>query len=295
MVGHRYLNADHFTTPKDFNKTFAERPVDQIILSDEDPQYRVLDLSVNVFNSSVPSYRHKNVGGYSPAKLQRYQDLIEHYLTGEINGLYKQLNAAGEIEDVVNWMATGTPVLNALNTRYIILGGDYPPLVNEYALGAAWFVDSVVEAETPEDEIALLGKVDLAEEAILEMAGQDTSDLIAGPSEDDYIELLTYSPNELFYHYSAENPRLAVFSEIYYPDGWSATVDEEPVDILRADWTLRAALLPAGEHDLVMSFAPASYRTGSIISAIASILLLLLLLVSVYTAAAKRRASSAKA
>ena len=194
----------------------------------------------------------------------------------------KQLNAAEEIEDVVDWMATGTPVLNALNTRYIILAGDYPPLVNEHALGAAWFVDSVVEAETPEEEIELLGEVDLANEAILETAGQDVAvipDLIGDPSEEDYIELLTYSPNELFYHYSTEEPRLAVFSEIYYPDGWSATVDEEPVDIYRADWTLRAILLPEGEHDLVMAFAPASYRTGSLISAIASIGLLLLLLV----------------
>ena len=86
IVGKRYLNADHFTTPKDFGKPFAERPVDQIIKADKDPQYRVLDLTVNVFNSSVPSYHHKSVGGYSPAKLQRYQDLIEHYLTREING-----------------------------------------------------------------------------------------------------------------------------------------------------------------------------------------------------------------
>ena len=291
VVGRRYLNADHFTTPKDFNKTFTERPVDQMILADEDPQYRVLDLSVNVFNSSVPSYRHKSIGGYSPAKLQRYQDLIERYLTGEINGLYKQLNEAEEIEDVVDWMATGTPVLNALNTRYIILDGNYPPLVNENALGAAWFVDSVVEAKTPEEEIALLGKVDLASEAVVSVI----PDLIGDPSEEDTIELITYTPNELVYHYSASTDRLAVFSEIYYPDGWSAAVDEEPVDIFCADWTLRAALLPAGEHDLVMHFAPASYQTGSIISAIASILLLIMLLVAVYTAAAKRRASSAKA
>ena len=121
-VGKRYLNADHFTTPKDFGKPFAERPVDQIIKADKDPQYRVLDLTVNVFNSSVPSYHHKSVGGYSPAKLQRYQDLIEHYLTGEINGLYKQLNGGAELEEAEAWMAAGTPVLNALNTRYVVLG-----------------------------------------------------------------------------------------------------------------------------------------------------------------------------
>ncbi|MBR4775038.1 MAG: YfhO family protein [Bacteroidales bacterium] len=291
VVGRRYLNADHFTTPKDFNKPFAERQVDQAILADKDPQYRVLDLSVNVFNSSVPSYHHKNVGGYSPAKLQRYQDLIERYLMGEVNGLYKLTDDHVEMNDVKEWMTTRTPILNALNTRYIILGGNYPPLVNENALGAAWFVDSVVEAKTPEEEIALLGKVDLAREAVVSVI----PDLTGDPSEEDHIELLTYTPNELRYHYSASTDRLAVFSEIYYPDGWSATVDGKPVDIFCADWTLRAALLPAGEHDIVMRFAPASYRTGGIISAIASILLLIMLLVAVYTAAAKRRASSAKA
>ena len=275
MVGRRYLNADHFTTPKDFNKPFALRPVDEIILDDDDPQYRVLDLTVNVFNSSVPSYHHKNVGGYSPAKLQRYQDLIEHYLTGEINGLYKQLNQAEELEDVEAWMADGTPVLNALNTRYVILDGNYPPLVNPAAYGAAWFVDSVVSASTPDEEIALLGSVDLRRQAVVSApidasAGQDG----------DTIEITSYAPNELHYHYSASAQRLAVFSEIYYPNGWHATVDGEPVELFRADWTLRAALLPAGEHEVVMTFLPDSYRQGALISAIASIALLLLLVVA---------------
>ena len=275
VVGRRYLNADHFTTPKDFNKPFALRPVDEIILDDDDPQYRVLDLTVNVFNSSVPSYHHKNVGGYSPAKLQRYQDLIEHYLTGEINGLYKQLNQAEELEDVEAWMANGTPVLNALNTRYVILDGNYPPLVNPAAYGAAWFVDSVVSASTPDEEIALLGSADLRRQAVVSVpidasAGQDG----------DTIELTSYAPNELHYHYSASAQRLAVFSEIYYPNGWHATVDGEPVELFRADWTLRAALLPAGEHEVVMTFLPDSYRQGALMSAIASIALLLLLVVA---------------
>ena len=287
VVGKRYLNADHFTTPKDFNKPFAKRPVDQMILADDDPQYRVLDLSVNVFNSSVPSYHHKNVGGYSPAKLQRYQDLIEHYLNAEINALYQQLNQAEELEAVEDWMVTGTPVLNALNTRYIILDGDYPPLVNEAAYGAAWFVDEVVEAATPDEEIALLGSVDLRHQAVIdsrsvpavtEAVPAVTEPVIPGGTG-DLIEMTSYAPNELHYHYSASAPRLAVFSEIYYPNGWHAAVDGEPVDLLRADWTFRAALLPEGEHDVVMTFLPDSYKQGALVSAIASILLLALLVV----------------
>ena len=284
VTGKRYLNADHFTTPKDFNKPFAERPADKMVLADQDPQYRVLDLSVNVFNSSVPSYHHKNVGGYSPAKLQRYQDLIEHYLSAEINSLYKQLNQAEQLEDVAGWMASGTPVLNALNTRYVILNGDYPPLINEAAFGPAWFVDAVVEAATPDEEMALLGSVDLRKQAVVRdpslalnysCHSEERSD-----EESDVIDMVSYAPNELHYHYCASAERMAVFSEIYYPDGWYASVDGEPVEIVRADWTLRAALLPAGDHELVMTFLPDSYRQGALISAIASIALLLLLVVA---------------
>ena len=287
-VGKRYLNADHFTTPKDFNKPFAERPVDKMIKADEDPQYRVLDLTVNVFNSSIPSYHHKSVGGYSPAKLQRYQDLIEHYLSGEINALYKQLGEAEDLTAVSDWMATGTPVLNALNTRYVILDGNYPPLVNEGAFGAAWFVDSVVEAATPDEEIALLGKVDLRRTAVVDpsLALRMTEGALRAchseeQSDEESIGLTSYAPNELHYQYSAASDRLAVFSEIYYPDGWHATVDGQPVDLVRADWTLRAALLPAGKHEVVMTFLPSSYSIGATVSAFASIGLLLLLLLAV--------------
>ena len=282
-AGKRYLNADHFTTPRDFDKTFVARPVDELIKADTDPQYRVLDLTVNVFNSSVPSYHHKNVGGYSPAKLQRYQDLIEHYLSAEINGLYKQLGEAAELEDVADWMAANTPVLNALNTRYVVLGGDYPPLQNPAAFGPAWFVDSVVQAATPDEEIALLGSIDLRRQAVVTtpVTLNDSSVILSEaknlPESGDYISMTSYAPNELHYRYSASRERLAVFSEVYYPNGWHATVDGQPLDLLRADWTLRAALLPAGEHEVVMTFLPDSYRQGATVSRIASIGLLLLL------------------
>ena len=277
-TGKRYLNADHFTTPKDFKKPFAERPVDQLIKADPDPSYRVLDLSVNVFNSAVPSYHHKSVGGYSPAKLQRYQDLIEHYLTGEINKIYGVLQTAETIDDVENGMPD-TPLLNALNTRYIIIGGDYPPVVNANAFGNAWFVDDVFSAATPDEEIAFLGELDLRREAVF---GVDmTVPEFDAQAPGDTLVLISYAPNELRYHYAASGVRLAIFSEIYYPDGWKAEVDGEPVDVLRADWTLRAAQLPAGEHDLVMRFAPASYRTGANISRASSITLILLLLLSI--------------
>ena len=281
-TGKRYLNAEHFTTPKDFNAPFAERSVDQIIKADKDPQYRVLDLTVDVFNSSVPSYRHKTVGGYSPAKLQIYQDLIEQYLIGEINGLYGALQSAETLEEAGDYMASSTPVLNALNTRYIVLAGDYPPLVNDAAYGAAWFVDEAIPADTPDKAIALVGAVDLRHQAVI-----DTRTLPSGKflpqnagEESDTIVMTSYAPNELHYQYKAASDRLAVFSEIYYPEGWAVTVDGEPVDLLRADWAFRAALLPAGEHEVKMHFLPDYYVTGARVSAVSSILLLLLTLSS---------------
>ena len=283
-AGRRYLNESHFTTPKDFHKPFTERPVDQMIKADTDPQYRVLDLTVNVFNSSVPSYHHKNVGGYSPAKLQRYQDLIERHLSGEINGLYKQLSSAEDLSAVEDWMAGGTPFLNALNTRYVILDDNYPPLENPAAFGPAWFVEEAVVAASPDEEMALTGAIDLRHKAVLVDASLPLR-MTADPchSEErsdeestDSIVMDSYAPNHLVYSYSTTTDRLAVFSEIWYPDGWTATVDGTPVQLLRADWTLRAALLPAGEHRLEMHFLPDSYRQGATVSRIASLLLLLL-------------------
>jgi len=291
-VGKRYLNDTHFTTPRDFEKPFALRPVDKMILADEDPQYRVLDLTVNVFNSSVPSYHHKNVGGYSPAKLQRYQDLIEQHLSGEINGLYKVLQNASDDQEIDQYLAASAPILNALNTRYIILDGNYPPLENAQAVGAAWFVDTLLTATTPHEEMALLGSADLRHQAVVASPAPMGSILQnASPSATpsaptsagaaDIIAITSYAPNELHYQYTAATERLAVFSEIWYPNGWTATVDGQPLELVRANWTFRGALLPAGSHEVVMRFAPESYRQGAAVSRWSSVLLLLLLLASI--------------
>lgn len=276
-VGKRYLNADHFITPNDFRKPFAERSVDQFIKSDPDPSYRVLDLTVNVFNSSLPSYHHKSVGGYSPAKLQRYQDLIEHYLTREINAVYGAMQGATTLQEMEDNLPP-MPLLNALNTRYFIVSGDYPPLTNRAALGTAWFVDEVIPAATPDEEITLLGSVDLRRQAII---GADMPAVSAVPADStDTIALSSYAPNELHYKYKASSDRLAVFSEIYYPNGWKAQVDGAPVEVIRADWTFRAAVLPAGEHEVVMRFEPDSYRVGANVSRASSLTLIVLVLLA---------------
>ena len=277
-VGKRYLNSSHFTTPKEFSKPFAARTVDKIILEDPDPSYRVLDLTVNVFNSSVPSYRHKNVGGYSPAKLQRYQDLIDNYLTGEINSIYRSLRDVKTLSEASSALPE-TPILDALNCRYIILGPENAPLVNGSALGNAWFVGTCVSAATADEEIALIGGVNLEETAVIR-----SEDLPSGfnPEAAGSIEMVGYTPNELRYEYKASAPALAVFSEVWYP-GWTARLEDgTPVELIKADWILRSAVLPEGEHTLTMRFEPSSYRIGARISRASSAALILCLLLSLY-------------
>ncbi len=282
-VGKRFLNSDHFTTPKNFTRQFAERPVDKMIKEDPSLSYRVLDLTVNVFNSSVPSYHHKSIGGYSPAKLQRYQDLIEKYLSGEINSVYKALQGAGTIEEAEAALPD-TPILNALNNKYIIVGGENPPLVNHNALGPAWFVSSVAPAANPDEEIALIGSADLTSTAVIGKDFQPINLSTAEAEDTSSIELVSYAPNELRYRYSSSKERLAVFSEIYYP-GWKiisfdGASPKEEIPVIRTDWTLRGAVLPAGEHEIVMRFLPDSYRVGANVSKASSIALIILTLLA---------------
>ena len=242
IVGKRYLNADHFTTPRSFEGQFAQRPVDKAILADTDPSFRVLDLTVNVWNDSHPSYWHKNVGGYSPAKLQLYQEYIESTLNGEIGQLQAALKGVTTIEEA-EAAVPYLPGLAAMNCRYFIIDGGAAPIRNRYARGAAWFEDDSGETSA---------------------AGE--------------IELLSYTPNELRYRYSADVPAKAVFSEVYYPGGWTLKLADsgELLPISKSHGVLRSAVLPAGEHELVMRFAPESYRQGQTVSLICSILTLLL-------------------
>lgn len=238
-AGKRYLNSDDFVSPRTFNSQFNQRPVDKMILEDKDPSYRVLDLTVNVFNDSHPSYWHKNIGGYSPAKLRIYQDYIEKHLTSEINSVYKVLQNVSTVAEAQESLPE-LPCLSALNCRYIIVGGENSPLVNPRTKGNAWFTE---------------------------------------PAEGDYIILDSYSPDELTYSYNSLNGGRAVFSEVYYPAGWKALLEDgTQLEISLSDEVLRSVQLPAGEHKLTMRFEPQSYVTGERISRASSILLLLLVL-----------------
>ncbi len=315
-VGKRYLNKDHFVTPKDFSAHYEPRPVDEIILEDPDPDYRVLDLSVNTFNSSIPSYHHKTIGGYSPVKLQRYQDLIDRYLTSEIRSVHKVIGESATVSEVSENLPY-MPVTSMLNGKYIILGGEYPPVQNPYAFGNCWFVDSVAVAATPDDEIALIGRTDLRTTAIIgddfkwaqEAVMSDASPVMSSgvDTSADRIALTGYTPKELRYTFRTTAERAAVFSEIYYPKGWKAWIEPagtygqvknghykptsqaREIDLFRADWMLRGAILPEGEGELIMRFEPDSYQLGKEISRASSIVLILLLLGSVALIAVPKR------
>ena len=307
-VGKRYLNKSHFVTPKDFTAHYEPRPVDDIIHQDTDPNYRVLDISVNTFNDAIQSYHHKCIGGYSPVKLQRYQDLIDQYITSEIRQVYGAIENAATVQDVSAALPE-LKVVSMLNGKYIILGAEYSPVVNPYAYGNAWFVEDFAPAATPDEEIALLEYTDLRKCAVIgndfEWAQKAIDDINAEKAEvyvDGKLEripqilLTSYAPNELRYAFSADTDRAAIFSEIYYPKGWKAwieplgaygevhgghyqpTAEGRPVELFRADWMLRGAIIPSGEGQLIMRFEPDSYQLGENISRASSIALILLLL-----------------
>ena len=238
-----------------------------------------------MFNDSHPSYHHKNIGGYSPAKLQRYQDLIDRYLVNEINGLYKSMDGVqtiGELEERL----PDQPVLSMLNLKYLILGPENAPARYPYGNGPAWFVDTLVTVASPDDEIAALGRYDLRTTAILGPDFAETVPAKTASDENDGIEMLSYAPNELHYRYRAANDRMAVFSEVWYP-GWKLSLlpevkgaQQQELPLLRANWILRAAQLPAGEGELVLRFEPEVYAVSKNVSRASSIVLILLTLLA---------------
>ena len=280
-AGKRYLSSDDFVTPKDFDSQFTKTFVDESIMEDPAVSYRVLDLTVDPFNSSRRSYWHKNIGGYSPAKLQRYQELISAYLTREIESIYGAAEGAETVSDVEDNLPE-LPVLSALNLKYVILGDEVLPAVNHNAFGNAWFVDGTVAAGSPDEALALVGATDLRHGAVLEPADAGAAAAFGVPAPGDTISMTSYAPNELHFRYSTSGDRLAVFSEVYYPEGWHAWLADTgaEVPVLRADWILRAAVLPAGDHELVMRFDPKSVSESAAVSRASSIGIIVLLLLA---------------
>ncbi|BDC99584.1 YfhO family protein [Persicobacter psychrovividus] len=258
-VGLRYLNADDFKDVKAYTRQlFAPTPIDQQINTDKDPDFRVFNLATNTFNDGVTSYHHKSIGGYSAIKLGRYQELIEGQIAKNNMG-----------------------VLNMLNTKYFIVPDQktkQPQVqVNPQACGHAWFVPTVKIVANADAEMKALDNINPKQEAIVDQRFADVvkTDYKFDPASS--IKLTEYHPMHMTYESNSSSEALAVFSEMYYQPGWSATIDGQETPHFRANYVLRAMMIPAGKHTIKFAFNPPSYAIGEPIGLVCSILTVLLI------------------
>ena len=248
-VAKRFMNDSHFSQGNAYEKEFKMQPWEkQILDSDKDPNFRVFNLTASPFNDARTSYYLKSIGGYSAAKLRRYQDLIDQHLS-----------------------KMHMPVINMLNTKYIIVPDQQTgaPVVqyNPDAMGNAWFVEKIVEAKTPNEECDKLMTLDLHREAVV---GSDyinnVKDLNPGADSLAHISLTKYTPEYIEYDAECSKPGTVILSEIFYPHGWKAIVDGKPADLYRANYMLRAMNLEPGKHHIRLEFRPESVDKGNVIS-----------------------------
>jgi hypothetical protein len=276
-VNKRYLNSSDFVSKKEDKTPFTPSTADLIILKDKDPDYRVLNTSLSVFQDASTSYFHKSLGGYHGAKMRRYQELFDHCILDEINRLYGTLQKQPSTYSVDSVMAT-LSCINMLNTRYIIYNADAPPLVNKNEPGNAWFVGKIKNVANADEEIAAVGNFNPTEEAVVDSRFEKEIEGFKQRADSSArISLTEYRPNYLKYNSSSSTEQIAIFSEIYYDKGWQAYIDEKPVSHFRADYILRALRVPAGNHTIEFKFHPKSYFTGEKVSLASSILLILLI------------------
>lgn len=263
-IDKRYLGEGNFIDKRKADKPFAMNDIDKQILQDKELDYRVINLTTNTFNDASTSYFHKSIGGYHGAKLRRYQDIISRYLSKSDNNYWK--------------------VLNMLNTRYIIYQKDGKKLVsrNYDAFGNAWLVSEIKWVTTPNEEIDAIAVTDVRNVAIVNEEFRNLAgDFNATPVE-GAIQLLEYKPNELKYGFDSSKDELVVFSEIWTSKGWTMWIDGVESPLLRADYILRSAIIPAGQHEIVMRYEPRIWKVGNTIQLITSLLLLIGLAVAVY-------------
>ncbi|MBQ8098985.1 MAG: YfhO family protein [Bacteroidaceae bacterium] len=274
-INKRYLNDHNFVEEHLTEQGFQKTPADEYILQDEHLDYRVLNFTKSTFNENETAYYHKSIGGYHPAKLGRYQDLISHDIAPEMQRLSQALQQSLGDPAAIDFSQI-CPVINMLNTRYFIFGTDARQVVyNPDAQDNAWFVGQVQFVPSAGEELKQLSHSDLKKEAIAQQQFQPLlSGNTAGADSLGTITLTQYAPNEL--HYDATSPAggVVVFSEIYYP-GWKATIDGQPLELACANYVLRAAYVPAGQHKIVMEFRPASVKVTETIAFIALFLLII--------------------
>ena len=276
-IDKRYLNNDKFIDNDKYAHPFTASTADQYILNDKDLDYRVADITKDMFNDASTCYFHKSLGGYSGAKLRRYQDVITQYLGTELN----QLRAAKTAQDMTQLLEQ-QKVVNMLNTKYVIYNPNAQPFSNPNALGNAWVVSDIQWANTPNEEIDAIKTTDLAHTAIINKEfEQQVGSYKLNDSLVPQITLEDYQPNRLSYRFrgvtagSTASKYLVVFSEIWTSKGWTMYIDGEEQPLLRANYLLRSALIPNGEHEIVMEYAPKAYTIGNKVSFASSLVLIL--------------------
>ena len=290
-VNKRYLNDAQFVPHSIRTETFPKTNTDELILQDTSLDYRVLNFATSTFDDNNTSYWHKSVGGYHPAKLRRYQEMIEHHISPEMQAAYKAIATAGGEMDSVD--ANKFRILNMLNTKYFIFPAGQQrqtvPILNPHAYGNAWFVNKVQYVNNANEEIDALDSIIPTETAVVDARFKD---VLKGATESykdslSSIRLTSYAPNRLTYETNNAQDGIAVFSEIYYPDGWHVTIDGQPAELARADYILRTMYVPAGQHTIEMRFDPTSLHVTEGIAYGALALLVIGIIVAVLIAKRK--------
>ena len=276
QVDKRYLNDEMFVPKSERDMPHQATSTDLAIMKDKSLDYRVLNLASNTFNENETSYFHKSIGGYHPAKLRRYQEMIDAYIAPEMQKTIQAIAAAGGNMQAVDGVKT-FPVLNMLNTKYFILplqGGTTAPIQNPYAQGNGWFVNKLSYVDDANAEYAEVGKIDVRHEAVADKKFEATLGQAKVNDSTATVKLDKYEPNNLQYTVNSKNGGVVVFSEIYYP-GWTATIDGQPAELGRVNYILRAVSVKPGKHTVVLDFHPTSISTTETIAYIAIVILLL--------------------
>ena len=276
QVDKRYLNDEMFVPKSERDMPHQATSTDLVIMKDKSLDYRVLNLASNTFNENETSYFHKSIGGYHPAKLRRYQEMIDAYIAPEMQKTMQAIAAAGGNMQVVDGVKT-FPVLNMLNTKYFILplqGGTTAPIQNPYAQGNGWFVNKLNYVDDANAEYAEVGKIDVRHEAVADKKFEAALGQAKANDSTATVKLDKYEPNNLQYTVNSKNGGVVVFSEIYYP-GWTATIDGQPAELGRVNYILRAVSVKPGKHTVVLDFHPTSISTTETIAYIAIVILLL--------------------
>ena len=279
QVNKRYLNDEMFVENSIRQAPQQKTATDELILRDKSLDYRVLNLASNTFNENETSYYHKSIGGYHAAKLRRYQEMIDAYISPEMERMIKAVAMAGGDMSKVNGDSI-YPVLNMLNTKYIIFplqGEQTVPIQNPYAYGNAWFVDKIDYVNNANEEIERVGKIDLRHAAVADVKFKEQLGEAKKQKGNAIVTITSYEPNQLTYDATSTDGGVIVFSEIFYP-GWTATIDGQPAELGRVNYILRALNVKPGTHKIELSFRPKSVNTTESIAYIAFAVLILIVL-----------------